>query len=467
MRLICGIDAQISPRQAGGTETALLSLLSALAQAQGPERFLVMGLKQHLEELRPFTGGSQTLEPCQWTYSWYSPSKSAPAKMSARWHMMARGPLQPTVSAMHAWYHGGIPREGRALRVMENVGPLRYLVPPAYRVYRDWQGWKSRNQRRDRLDAQLRSKGVSVLHFPYPHHIDTAIPFVYEPWGLPHIHQPEAFQADERVWMDALWRDGCDKATVIVTATRWVKNDLVKQYGVPRDKIAVIPRLPQQGIAGHAGRGADPQTATALTDIPPIFALFPAMTWPTKNHLRLLEALTILRDRFGIRLQVLCTGRLERSHWPKIEHELERSKLKDQVRFLGSIPLSDLQTLFRKARFLIFPTLFEGLGLPVLEAFQHRLPVVTSNAACIPEVVGDAAIVFDPYDTSSIALAMKQALEDDILLAGLRERGVRRLEEGFPSPEKMADMFITVYRWASGATLSREQAALKDEMLGD
>jgi glycosyltransferase involved in cell wall biosynthesis len=465
MKMVCGIDAQISPYVAGGTETALLSLISALGHLEAQEHFLVIGMKQHGEDLRRFLGDGQSLDIWPWNYSWYSPEKAPMQRMNARWQKFARGPLRPMVVKVHDFYRSGMPTSGRARHFMEAAGPFRFVVPPLYKIYRDRRYPDAARLTREMANRWLKARNISVLHFPYPLHFDTSIPFVYEPWGLPHVHQPEAFRPGEIQWMHNLWRDGCSKAKVIVTATRWVKNDLIKNYNIPGDKIAVIPRPPQQRMEGFPGKLETRDARVDFSTIPQVFALFPAMTWPTKNHIGLLRALSVLRDRYQINLNLICTGRTKTDHWPRIQEEVERLCLGDQVRFLGSIAFDDLQRLFRTALFLIQPSFFEGLGLPLLEAFQHGLPVLASNATCIPEVVGDAALLFDPRDPEQMARVMKQAMDQPGLLAQLRDRGTRRINTVYPNPVEMGKMFVTVYRWAAGQPLSEEQQALRSRML--
>src|SRR6185436_5590875 len=93
-------------------------------------------------------------------------------------------------------------------------------------------------------DAFLRSLGVDIVHFDYPIRFGTSLPFLYEPWDLQHLHHPEFFSPGERRWRDQMYREGCEQACLIVTATRWTKQDLVEQYGIEPRKIAVIPRGP-------------------------------------------------------------------------------------------------------------------------------------------------------------------------------------------------------------------------------
>jgi glycosyltransferase involved in cell wall biosynthesis len=454
--LTVAIDAQISPDVAGGTETALLSLISALGRLPTSEQFVLLGLDQHGEKLRPFMGSNQTLTTWPWTYRWYAPNGDGRPPMGRSWRALRRaaGPLGDVVSAAHRFYAEGEPLGARAERIYRIAGPLGRFVVPAYRFYRGVRRPSSRTPSTAETGAQLRAQNVQVVHFPYPLHFATRMPFVYEPWGLPHLHFPELFQPGEPQWMDAVFRSGCEDAALVVTATRWVKRDIVSRYGIPSSKVAVIPRLPRE-VQGPA----PPEPRPGL---PSTFAFFPAMTWPTKNHIVLLKALARLRDAHGLRLDVVCTGRVYAAHWPKIETALTELRLNDQVRFLGPVSDAEMHSLFRTASFLVFPSLFEGLGLPVLEAFQHGLPVIASNGTCLPEVVGDAGIIFDAHSDASLTDALLTVLRRPGVLDELRAKGRARYES--MSREKMAKMFVAAYRTAARAPLSDEQRALVEEM---
>jgi glycosyltransferase involved in cell wall biosynthesis len=140
--------------------------------------------------------------------------------------------------------------------------------------------------------------------------------------------------------------------------------------------------------------------------------LYPARPWPHKNHTRLFEAFESLREtRPQLRL-VLTGGGLDR---------LE--PLPEGVESLGSVPAEQLASLYRRAACLVYPSLYEGFGLPVLEAMACGCPVAASNAGAIPEIAGDAAVLFDPTDVEAMAAAM---LEADSRREELRERGLAR-----------------------------------------
>ena len=456
------IDSQISAKASGGTETALLSLLLALGASKIRDRFVLLGLKGHDQELAPFMGVN--MEKFIWpaSYRWYEPATEKSVGMKPRWQSLQSllGPLGGIVPILYRYYAVNTSLTPKALRLAKRLGPMKFMVAPAYRFYRGVRDEAARPMVAARADKILKSKGVSVVHFPYPLHFETSLPYVYEPWGLPHHHQPECFRPGEAEWMDGLFGRGCRKASMVVTATRWVKQDIIAKYGIAPERIAVIPRMPR---FDHADRFMD--RAEALAGLPESFALFPSATWVTKNHIRLIRAIAKLRDEHGVSLNLVCTGRTNTPESYKIEAEIERHKLAGQVRFLGVVPVERLNTLFKSAKFLVHPSIFEGLGLPLLEAFHNGLPVLASIAACIPEVVGDAALLFDPYDEADITRVLLEAVRNPEMLDDLRIKGTHRIEYAFPSPDKIANMFDTIYRQAAKVPLNDDQKALLDEML--
>lgn len=456
------IDSQISAKASGGTETALLSLLLALGASKIRDRFVLLGLKGHDQELAPFMGVNMGKFIWPASYRWYDPATEKSVGMKPRWQSLQSllGPLGGIVPILYRYYAFNTPLTPKAQRLANRLGPMKFMVAPAYRLYRGVRDETARPMVAARADKILKSKGVSVVHFPYPLHFETSLPYVYEPWGLPHHHQPECFRLGEAEWMDELFGRGCRNASMVVTATRWVKQDIIAKYGIAPERVAVIPRMPR---FDHADRFMD--RAEALAGLPESFALFPSAAWVTKNHIRLIRAIAKLRDEHGVSLNLVCTGRTNTPESHKIEAEIERHKLAGQVRFLGVVPVERLNTLFKSAKFLVHPSIFEGLGLPLLEAFHNGLPVLASTAACIPEVVGDAALLFDPYDEADITRVLLEAVRNPEMLDDLRIKGTHRIEYGFPSPDKIANMFDTIYRQAAKVPLNDDQKALLDEML--
>lgn len=303
-------------------------------------------------------------------------------------------------------------------------------------------------------DRELRALGARVLHFPYQLAFDTSLPSLYEPWDLQHIHLPHLFTPGECAWRTQMYERACRRAALVVTATATTKRDLIETFGIPPGKIAVILRDSDLGQDPPA-----PERRAALLaelGIAGAFAFYPAMTFPHKNHATLFEALAILRDRHGIVMPLVCSGRRSEAHQADIDACLVRFGVGDLVRFVGSLSEETLVCLFAEARLLAFPSLFEGLGLPLLEAMQYGLPIVAARASCIPEVTNGAAVLFDPADAADMAEGLRRVWTDEALRGDLIRRGFERRRDFAWSTA--VPTYIAAYRKAAGDPLTEEEA---------
>jgi glycosyltransferase involved in cell wall biosynthesis len=181
------------------------------------------------------------------------------------------------------------------------------------------------------------------------------------------------------------------------------------------------------------------------------------VTWQHKNHLRLLEALALLRDERDLVVRLVCTGSTY-AFWPAIERRIKELNLESQVKFLGFVPEEELRALYRLSQFLIMPTLFEASSLPIFEAWFEGVAVASSNVTALPEQVLDAALMFDPTDTRSIANAIEEISSSAALRQELIDRGYRRLADF--DCERTARMYRAVYRRAANYPLTPEDRRL-------
>jgi glycosyltransferase involved in cell wall biosynthesis len=171
------------------------------------------------------------------------------------------------------------------------------------------------------------------------------------------------------------------------------------------------------------------------------------MTNGHKNHARLLDAVAALRDAGRI-VHVVCSGR--QAHvWPSIQKRLHDLRLEDQVRFTGFISAAELLALYRLAQFVVFPSLFEGAGLPVLEAMEQGVPVACSAIPPLREYAGEAALYFDPARTDEVAQALDRMSSDRALRDDLRDAAGRRA--AMFTPREMARRHLAAYRRACNA----------------
>ncbi|MDP9467326.1 MAG: glycosyltransferase family 4 protein [Chloroflexota bacterium] len=301
-----------------------------------------------------------------------------------------------------------------------------------------------------RSDGTIERAGVEVMHFVRQDAFLTDLPSLYHPWDLQHLHLPQFFTDEQRRRRDITYRAFCERADRIVAASSWTKADLVKSLGIAEERIIVIP-VAQHPEAYPATSATGLAAARAAFGLPDRFLLYPAQTWPHKNHLRLIEAIAHLRDAQGRSVNLVLTG-YQNEHYPQIRAQIDRHRLSEQIRCLGYVTPTQLQALYRLAVGLIFPSLFEGWGIPIVEAFQAGTAVACSDATSLPSMVGDAALVFDPHDVESIASAATALWDDEALRRQLIERGTARLR--LFDPERVAETYRALYRLVAGRSMS-------------
>ena len=183
------------------------------------------------------------------------------------------------------------------------------------------------------------------------------------------------------------------------------------------------------------------------SDIP--FALYPAQPWKHKNHLRLLDAIALLRDR-GVEVRLVCPGP-PNPNQSEVRRRVDELGLGSFVQFPGFVSDTQLAGLFQQARCLVFPSLFEGFGFPVLEAFTAGLAVTCSSTTSLPELTADAAVLFDPTDVEAMADAIERVWTDEGLRTQLIARGRERAAAY--SWDHLARSCRALYRAAAGESL--------------
>ena len=213
----------------------------------------------------------------------------------------------------------------------------------------------------------------------------------------------------------------------ILTVSEASKRDIIRFLNVPADKVVVVYNAIDERF-----RVAPSDEAIARVreryQLDHRFVLYVGNIKPHKNLVRLVEAFDRLRARGFDDLTLLIIGD-EISKLPALRRAVHSHKLHKHVRFLGYLPDDTLAVLYRLADVFVFPSLYEGFGLPPLEAMACGAPVVTSNVSSLPEVTGDAAVLVDPYDAASIADGVAKVLTDPALRDEMRVKGVARARE--------------------------------------
>ena len=349
------------------------------------------------------------------------------------------------------------PDEDRLARILSRSGLLRPLIKPIAERYVRLTPHSESDDRA--IDDFLKAQQIDVVHFGYAYNYRTTLPFIYEPHDVQHKTYPEFFTADELRWRDIVYGRGIASASFVVCGTRWTRNNIIEKFNVPPHKVAAIPRS-----SVHARLELDVSVQNhiaARLRLPQRFAYYPAMTFPHKNHLRLFQAIAILRERHGLKLNLVCTGRPFARHHPVLLEEITRLGLQDQVMLLGRVTEEELVVAFQRAEMIVFPSLFEGLSQSLLESLALGKPIVAANQSSIPETVGDAALLFDGLVVGSMVDALLRAMSRPDEMQSLVDKARRqmaRYDWGAASVKLAA-----CYKSAAGRPLSEaEAAALKE-----
>ncbi|MPZ18061.1 MAG: glycosyltransferase [Luteitalea sp.] len=233
----------------------------------------------------------------------------------------------------------------------------------------------------------------------------------------------------------------------ILTVSEASKHDILRYCRVPAEKVTVIPNAIDDRF-GTPPTDEEIRVVRERYQLHDPFVLYAGNVKPHKNIGRLIEAFGLVHRGGLDHIKLLVIGD-EISKYTTLRRAVHRNKLHTHVRFLGFVPDSTLAVLYRLAGVFVFPSLYEGFGLPPLEAMASGTPVVTSNVSSLPEVVGDAALLIDPHDTQAIADAIRRVLTDCELRHELRARGLARAR---------------IYSWERSVRRVRE---IYDEVAGE
>ncbi len=245
-----------------------------------------------------------------------------------------------------------------------------------------------------------------VVHFPFTAPVPgpgRGPAVVQSLLDVQHLDLPHLFSRAERLYRSRFYDHAARSADGIVTISGFAKQSIVDRLGIDPERITV------------AHLGVDADTFTPQLGERGRFLLYPARGWAHKNHARLIEAVRLLREDEPDLELVLTGGGLD-----------VLGGLPTWVRVRGLVPEAELRELYRTAAALVFPSMYEGFGLPPLEAMASGCPVAASDAGSLPEICGDAAVLFDATDPEAIAAGVRSALADADSLA---TRGLARARE--------------------------------------
>ncbi len=308
-----------------------------------------------------------------------------------------------------------------------------------------------------RSGSGLREHGVHLLFCPFtaPRYAEPGVRTVVLLHDLQHRDYPQFFDQRELIARDTHLEWLRRWADVVICVSEFSRQSLLRHVDFPVERTRVVPTAIHERLGRVAVKeGNRLRTQLGLSRE---YLFYPGNAWPHKNHRLLVAAFALLLKRApDLDLDLVFTGALPH---PDLDLAIRRMGLEKRVHCVGYCTAHQLAALYEGSRMVVFPSLYEGFGIPVLEAMWFGKPVVCSDRTSLPEVAGDAAHYFDARRPEDMVRAMADVLRDDALAAGLVERGRLRLRHF--NADNMALAYLDVFR----DTLQRE-APFRDSVSG-
>ncbi|MCR4333513.1 MAG: glycosyltransferase family 4 protein [Patescibacteria group bacterium] len=317
------------------------------------------------------------------------------------------------------------------------ANPIRAIKKIVAKIRRDYRTRESIIA--EEIRDVIRKETIDVYFSPastvFPRGLD-AVKKVTAIMDLQHEYFPENFSSAYLAKRRVDFAYAVEHSDRLIAISEYTKKSLVDKCAAAPDKITVIYFAPQEIKKGPTD-----------FDFPKEFIFYPAALWPHKNHRVLIRALGILKDRFPS-LHVVCAGTVKGGGFKKeLELLAESEGLQGRVSFSGFLFGGNLYALFTKAKALVFPSAFEGFGIPLVEAFQLGLPVIAADNSSITEVVDGAGLLIKTGDAQDLASAIEKVLTDDHLRGELIRKGHERAK--LFSWEKAAKETLAVFTQAA------------------
>ena len=273
----------------------------------------------------------------------------------------------------------------------------------------------------------IKKTNVDIMHFP---HFNAPVfykgKFVVTIQDLILTLYPSSAGWFKRKIYNFALKRVVNKASFIITTSRNTKNDLIKYFSINLQKINVIP------LASNLNRenidSSKQEEIIQKYGIKKDYLMYIGRLRKHKNILGIIESYKLAKEKYNITNKLVFVGKIDNSYID-LKEVLKEQGLEKDVLPIGYVSEDDLPQIYSAASMLIFPSLYEGFGLPVLDAFSVGTPVITSNTSSLPEVAGDAAVLVDPKNIEEIASGVQKILQDDNFRQSLIQKGYEQVKK--------------------------------------
>ncbi|MFA6810082.1 MAG: glycosyltransferase family 1 protein [Desulfoplanes sp.] len=293
------------------------------------------------------------------------------------------------------------------------------------------------------LGRQTTQDSLDIFHglsHEIPYGISRATKTVVTVHDLIFLRHPKLYHRVDVALYTAKYRSSCRRADRIIAISEQTKQDITTFFSIDPEKIDVVYQscdpafyLP---LSAH-----DLQSVRSRYSLPDAYLLYVGSFAERKNVLTLIEALGRMHPT--LRIPLVLVGRGNKSYLTRMHAAIEKNRLTKDIIFLHTVPAADLPAIYQQARLFVYPSLYEGFGIPILEALFSRTPVITSQGSCFREAGGPDTIYTPPGDVDALARSMEQVLKNSALAANMREKG-RHYARAFHE-RQVAHQLLAVY----------------------
>jgi glycosyltransferase involved in cell wall biosynthesis len=250
-------------------------------------------------------------------------------------------------------------------------------------------------------------------------------PFVFTLHDLQEKYYPQNFSLVQRVWRHVTNQLLIKKAAAVICESSYVKQDIVRFFSPPAEKIFIVPAPP--AISQSESEYSEEHLAEIRTkySLPMEYLFYPAQFWPHKNHYRLVQAFSQIQQKFPD-CSLVLTGK-KRDEYQKVFNLINELAIEEKVVHIEYIEQEDLAAIYKLAIVAVIPTLFESISIPAYEAFSFGTPICISNVVALPEQIGDAGLLFTPTSVEDIQNCIEKALSNPSLRTELIAKGKARI----------------------------------------
>jgi glycosyltransferase involved in cell wall biosynthesis len=291
------------------------------------------------------------------------------------------------------------------------------------------------------------------------------VPYIVVIHDLMHKYNTaERHRWKEKVFRDFVYKQGAQHSILTVVSSEWSKRDLHRFYGIPLDKIRVVPEFVPPYVREYRGLTA-PEIDLILKrfKLPERYVFYPAQFWRHKNHINLVKALYRIKREYRAEVPAVFVG-APKEAFREVMSLIDRLGLTGQITYLGYVSDKEIVALYKRAVALVMPSWFNVSSIPVVEALALGTCCLCADVAPLPEQVGDAGLLFDPYDEKDIAEKVWRIWKDDNLRHDLLAKGTALVEERY-RPDVFAQRWREVVREAIEICGSRGRALSESKAL--